>query len=335
MLAGTDRVRFVPNADYNGSVVNGITFKAWDQTSGTAGTTVGNDTTANGGLGAGGQFSAASATADIAVTAVNDAPVLTDAALTLPSVAQAAGAPSGAVGAAVSSLVALGTNVSDVDSGAVTGIALVGVDTSEGGTWYYSTDGGTSWTAVGTVNDSGNALLLRTTDRLYYQPTGANAGILKRRDHLPCLGSDQRHRGDQGGDRGRRRDFRLLRRQRTPPASRSPRLSWGVPCPSRPRRTQATATRTTSPRRAASPSTAAAPTPTPTRRCGSTPTAHSWRRPRPTRRAPTASPTWMCPASPVRSTSPSVRSSPVWRAPTPLSGPSPSTARRQRSRSPR
>ncbi|WP_162600002.1 DUF4347 domain-containing protein [Azospirillum sp. TSH58] len=178
LLASTDRVRFVPNADYNGSVANGITFKAWDQTAGTAGTTVGNDTTANGGLGAGGQFSAASVTAGIDVTAVNDAPVLTDTVLTLPSVAQAAGAPNGAVGVAVSSLVALGANVSDVDSGAVTGIALVGLDNSEGGTWYYSTDGGTSWTAVGTVNDSGNALLLRTTDRLYYQPTGANAGIL-------------------------------------------------------------------------------------------------------------------------------------------------------------
>ncbi|WP_349620096.1 Ig-like domain-containing protein [Azospirillum argentinense] len=178
LLASTDRVRFVPNADYNGSVTGGVTFKAWDQTSGTAGTTVGNDTTVNGGQGSGHQFSVASATAGIAVTAVNDAPVLTDTVLTLPSVAQAAGAPSGAVGAAVSSLVALGTNVSDVDSGAVTGIALVGVDTSEGGTWYYSTNGGATWTAVGTVNDSGNALLLRTTDRLYYQPTGANAGIL-------------------------------------------------------------------------------------------------------------------------------------------------------------
>nr|WP_175428831.1 DUF4347 domain-containing protein [Azospirillum argentinense] len=178
LLASTDRVRFVPNADYNGSVTGGVTFKAWDQTSGTAGTTVGNDTTANGGQGSGHQFSVASATAGIVVTAVNDAPVLTDTVLTLPSVAQAAGAPSGAVGAAVSSLVALGTNVSDVDSGAVTGIALVGVDTSEGGTWYYSTNGGATWTAVGTVNDSGNALLLRTTDRLYYQPTGANAGIL-------------------------------------------------------------------------------------------------------------------------------------------------------------
>ncbi|WP_247883009.1 beta strand repeat-containing protein, partial [Azospirillum brasilense] len=178
LLASTDRVRFVPNTDYNGSVASGITFKAWDQTSGTAGTTVGNDTTTNGGQGAGRQFSADSATAGLTVTAVNDAPVLTDTVLTLPSVAQAAGVPDGAVGVAVSSLVTLGANVSDVDSGAVTGIALVGVDASEGGTWFYSTDGGTSWTAVGTVNDSGNALLLRTTDRLYYQPTGAKAGIL-------------------------------------------------------------------------------------------------------------------------------------------------------------
>ncbi|WP_353861388.1 DUF4347 domain-containing protein [Azospirillum formosense] len=178
LLSSTDRVRFVPNTDYNGSVANGITFKAWDQTTGTAGTTVGNDTTANGGQGSGRQFSADSATAGLVVIAVNDAPVLTDTVLTLPSVAQAAGAPNGAVGVAVSSLVALGGNVADVDSGAVTGIALVGVDLSEGGTWFYSTDGGTNWTAVGTVNDSGNALLLRPTDRLYYQPTGANAGVL-------------------------------------------------------------------------------------------------------------------------------------------------------------
>ncbi|MBP2293332.1 DUF4347 domain-containing protein [Azospirillum rugosum] len=178
LLAGTDRVRFVPNANYNGSATGGITFKAWDQTSGTAGTTAGNDTTANGGLGAGGQYSAGSATAGVAVAAVNDAPVLSDTVLVLPGVAQAAGAPSGAVGAAVSSLVAIGTNVTDVDSGAVTGIALVGVDTSAGGTWYYSTDGGANWAVVGTVNDSGSALLLRTTDRLYYQPTGGNAGLL-------------------------------------------------------------------------------------------------------------------------------------------------------------
>ena len=32
-------VRFVPDADWNGTVINGITFRAWDQTSGTAGGT--------------------------------------------------------------------------------------------------------------------------------------------------------------------------------------------------------------------------------------------------------------------------------------------------------
>jgi hypothetical protein len=38
-------VRFVPNADWNGTVTNGITFHAWDQTSGTAGSTA--DLTSN------------------------------------------------------------------------------------------------------------------------------------------------------------------------------------------------------------------------------------------------------------------------------------------------
>ncbi|MEA3154342.1 MAG: hypothetical protein QOK44_1931, partial [Betaproteobacteria bacterium] len=36
-------VRFVPNADWNGTVTNGLTFRAWDQTSGVAGATA--DTT--------------------------------------------------------------------------------------------------------------------------------------------------------------------------------------------------------------------------------------------------------------------------------------------------
>ena len=36
-------MRFVPNANWNGTVSNGITFRAWDQTTGTAGSTA--DTT--------------------------------------------------------------------------------------------------------------------------------------------------------------------------------------------------------------------------------------------------------------------------------------------------
>ena len=64
-------VRFVPNAYWNGTVTNGITFHAWDQTSGTTGTKV--DATTTGGSTA---FSTATDTASITVTAVNDAPVL-------------------------------------------------------------------------------------------------------------------------------------------------------------------------------------------------------------------------------------------------------------------
>ena len=66
---GNTYVRFVPNANWNGSVAGGLTFRAWDQTSGTAGGTA--DTTANGGATA---FSTATADSSVTVTAVNDAP---------------------------------------------------------------------------------------------------------------------------------------------------------------------------------------------------------------------------------------------------------------------
>jgi predicted outer membrane repeat protein len=65
------RVRFVPNADWNGTVTGGITSRAWDQTSGMAGGLA--DTTTNGGATA---FSAAVASADLTVQAVNDVPLL-------------------------------------------------------------------------------------------------------------------------------------------------------------------------------------------------------------------------------------------------------------------
>ena len=62
-------VRFVPNANWNGSVPGGITFRAWDQTGGSAGATA--NTSSNGGSTA---YSSATASASITVNAVNDAP---------------------------------------------------------------------------------------------------------------------------------------------------------------------------------------------------------------------------------------------------------------------
>jgi len=69
--AGT-KVRFVPNAGWNGTVASGLTFRAWDQTTGTPGGTA--NTTTNGGTTA---FSAATAGAGITVGYVPGATVVT------------------------------------------------------------------------------------------------------------------------------------------------------------------------------------------------------------------------------------------------------------------
>ncbi|MGX1362261.1 VCBS domain-containing protein [Bradyrhizobium elkanii] len=124
-----------------------------------------------------------STTLKITVTGTNDAPVL-DPSKTpvLNAENQGSGAPAGAVGTLVSSLVDLNPpsggldNVTDVDSGAVTGIALTGTDTSHG-TWFFSTNNGATWTAVGAVSNT-TALLLSAdaNTRLYLQPSASFSG---------------------------------------------------------------------------------------------------------------------------------------------------------------
>ena len=65
-------VRFVPDPDWNGTVTNGITFHAWDQTSGANGGT--DDLTGNtGGIT---PYSTATASSDITVNPTPDAPVI-------------------------------------------------------------------------------------------------------------------------------------------------------------------------------------------------------------------------------------------------------------------
>ena len=58
-------VRFVPNANWSGTNTVGITFRAWDQTTGAAGSTA--DTTSNGGSTA---FSNAEVSASITVNSL-------------------------------------------------------------------------------------------------------------------------------------------------------------------------------------------------------------------------------------------------------------------------
>ncbi|MGE5639986.1 MAG: DUF4347 domain-containing protein, partial [Clostridia bacterium] len=104
----------------------------------------------------------------------NTAPVLNATfSPTMTAELEDAGAPSGAVGTLVSSMVGLGSNVSDPDVNAKTGIAVVGTD-SANGTWYYSTNNGTSWSALGSVSTASARLLAADANtRVYFQP-GAN-----------------------------------------------------------------------------------------------------------------------------------------------------------------
>jgi len=103
-------------------------------------------------------------TGQVAITVgpVNAAPVLTPAAPNLGTTNEDT--------AIVLSLSSLATAISDVDAGAVIGgIALT--STTGHGTWTYSLDAGTTWTAVGTVSTA-SALLLPQDAQLRYQPDG-------------------------------------------------------------------------------------------------------------------------------------------------------------------
>ena len=69
-------------------------------------------------------------------------------------------------------------NVTDVDSGALLGIAVTAADTTNGA-WWYSTNNGASWNVLGAVA-SNNARLLAAdaNTRLYFQPNANYNGTL-------------------------------------------------------------------------------------------------------------------------------------------------------------
>ena len=116
---------------------------------------------------------------------LNTAPILD--ATKSPSLAtqiEDAGAPSGAVGTLVSSLVDFASpsgqmdNVTDPDAGALPGIAITAADMANG-IWHYSTDNGTNWNALGAVSEANARLLAADANtRLYFQPNANYNGTL-------------------------------------------------------------------------------------------------------------------------------------------------------------
>ena len=162
LLAGADRVRFLPNGE-NGTTAT-ISFRDWDQTTGTAGDRV--SIVANGGTTA---FSSATATATLAVASVNDAPVLTGTRSFSTITEDQTDTTN--TGSLISEL--LDGKSSDVDASAARGIAIYSA-LGATGKWQFSTNG-SSWTDFGTVSTA-RALLLRDTDRVRFLPNGENGG---------------------------------------------------------------------------------------------------------------------------------------------------------------
>src|SRR5262249_17991008 len=96
--------------------------------------------------------------------AVNTAPALQPGSPTLPDVPEDFKNPAGANVTAL-----LGTAVSDLDAGAVGGLAVPGLTGPASGDWQYSVTGGKKWLPMGLVVDDG-ALLLRPTDKVRFVP---------------------------------------------------------------------------------------------------------------------------------------------------------------------
>src|SRR5262249_37881470 len=119
LLPSTYRLRFVPAADFNGQV--GLTYRAWDQTTGSAGGRAG--ASAPGG---GAAFSVAAEEATLTVPPANDRPTATPAYA--PGQVRVAAGPTGTVVAEL-----LTGWVTDAD-GDVPGIAVTGAS-APGGRW--------------------------------------------------------------------------------------------------------------------------------------------------------------------------------------------------------
>ncbi|WP_420965872.1 VCBS domain-containing protein [Bradyrhizobium sp. B120] len=114
----------------------------------------------------------------ITITGTNDAPVLSTTSQVLNTESPGSGAPSGAVGTLISSLVNLGANVSDADANASTGVAITAADTSNG-TWWYSIDNGSHWSSLGSISASSARLLAADGfTRIYFQPSAGFGGTI-------------------------------------------------------------------------------------------------------------------------------------------------------------
>ena len=173
LLRPTDAVRFVPDGENATNAT--FTYRAWDRSSGTAGTRA--NTTSNGGTTA---FSTATNDVSIAVTAVNDAPTWGDTnTIQLPSAVRSEASDVFNVAKL------LAGSVVDVDRNASAGIAITGISktnssnavVSDNGRWQYRTSANGIWNDLTAASDSAARLLDAGSD-LRYVPDSATVGTV-------------------------------------------------------------------------------------------------------------------------------------------------------------
>lgn len=133
---GQNRVRFVPDRDFNGYA--NFSYLAWDLTSGEPSGTMGVDTTISDQIT--GAFSITMATARIFVEPVNDSPVLSAGSMLFTIFEDVPTLENN--GTAVSDIVI--DSYIDVDENSRTGVAVVGVDLRFG-VWEYRCLGFPDW----------------------------------------------------------------------------------------------------------------------------------------------------------------------------------------------
>jgi hypothetical protein len=119
----------------------------------------------------------------LTVSPVNDAPVLDNSGNMVLSLITKDDTTNPGISVASMIASAGGDRVSDVDIGALEGIAITGTsDFSTAGTgfsqgaWEYSIDSGANWNLIDVVSDS-SALLLRPSDWVRYRPNGVQGGV--------------------------------------------------------------------------------------------------------------------------------------------------------------
>lgn len=161
-------VRFVPNANFAGTAA--VVFRAWDLTAGTVGQS-GVNVSGNGGTT---PYSAATETGLVTVINLNEAPVLdSSGTMTLTSIQKNDFA---SPGDAVSNLIASagGDRITDLDAGALEGIAVIAANNAFG-LWQFSIDGGTNWSPLNSVLTN-SAVLLAAEDRVRFVPNPGFSG---------------------------------------------------------------------------------------------------------------------------------------------------------------